>query len=185
MIDDVLELQLEEDKTTIEHMKTELLKVRTGRASANLLDTVIVNYYGTPTKLKQLANIGVPEARLLTVQPFDKSAMQDVEKAIMAANLGLNPSSEGNIIRIPIPALTEERRKDLVIIVKKYGEESRIGIRSHRKEANDALKKAKSHKDISEDECKKAMEKVQKATDAKIVETDKLVAEKEKDVLTI
>jgi len=185
VIDEILKKQAEQDLVSIDHLKSELGKVRTGRASASLLDGIKVNYYGTSTKLNQVATIGTPEPRLLTVQPFDKSAIQDIEKAIMAANIGLNPSSEGNLIRIPVPALTEERRKELVHVVKKYGEETRVAIRNYRRDANELVKKAQKDKELSEDEGKRAMDRIQAETDKKIGEVDKLIEQKEKDIMTI
>jgi ribosome recycling factor len=185
MIDEVIKTQEDDSSKSIERLKAELVKVRTGRASPALLDGVMVDYYGASTKLNQLANVAAPEPRLLTVQPFDKSVIQEVEKAIMAANLGLNPQTEGNLIRLPIPPLTEERRKDLVSVVKKHGEETKVAVRNHRRDANELLKTAKNDKEISEDDMKKGQDQVQKVTDKFVAEIDEIVSSKEKDILTV
>jgi len=185
MVNEIIKSQEEESSKSIDRLKSELVKVRTGRASASLLDGIKVDYYGASTKLNQMANISAPEPRLLTVQPFDKSVTQDIEKAIQAANLGLNPMTEGNLIRLPIPPLTEDRRKDLVTVVKKHGEEAKVAVRTQRRDANELLKEAKNSKDISEDELKKAQDKVQKVTDKFVSEVDTIVSGKEKDILTV
>src|SRR5690625_4766311 len=151
-----------------------LATVRAGRANPSLLDNVFVDYYGAPTPLNQLATIGAPEARLLAITPFDKSSIGNIEKAIQKANLGLSPSSDGNIIRINIPALTEERRKELSKVVGKYTEESRIQIRNIRREANDQLKKLEKESELTEDELKTSQDKVQKETDQFIDEIEQL-----------
>lgn len=169
----------------IQKLKDDMGKVRTGRANASILDKVMVEYYGASTPLNQLAQVNTPEARLITVQPYDKSLTPEIEKAIMSSDLGLNPATEGNLIRLPIPPLTEERRKDLVKMVKKTAEEAKVSVRNHRRDANEALKKAQKSKEISEDESKKAMEEVQKMTDQSIKEIDDILESKEKDILTI
>lgn len=170
---------------SLDSLEIEFSKIRTGRAHPSLLDRVSVDYYGTPTKLNQLATINTPDARLLTVQPFDKSIAPAIEKAIHASDLGLNPSSEGHMIRIPIPPLTEERRKEMVKLAKKFSEEAKVSMRNHRRDANDALKKAEKSKEISEDDLKRLMDSVQTSTNSNISKIDSLLAEKEKEILTV
>lgn len=169
----------------IDSLKYQMTKVRTGRASANVLDGVSVDYYGSPTPVAQVGQISTPEARLLQVQPFDKSMIAAIEKAIMGANLGLTPSNDGNLIRIPFPALTEERRKDQVKEVKKLGEDARIAIRNHRREQNDVIKKAEKSKEISEDDSKKFQTEVQTITDKFIKQVDVITEKKEKELLEV
>lgn len=169
----------------IKSLKEQLAKVRTGRATVALLDGVMVDYYGTPTPIKQVANLSTPDARTIQVQAWESSLLPAIEKAIIAANLGLTPMNDGKLVRVPVPSLTEERRKDLVKQCKKMGEESKISIRNHRRDTNDALKKKEKDKLISEDENKRAQEEVQKKTDAAIAEIDKVLADKEKEILTI
>lgn len=170
---------------TVEALKKELVTVRAGRANPALLDKVMVDYYGSLTPLKQLANIATPEPRLLTVQPYDKSALANMEKAILKAELGLTPTNDGNIIRIAIPALTEERRRELVKQVKKYGEESKVVIRNIRRDANDELKKLEKDGEISEDDSRRLQDDVQKETDQYIKQVDDVVANKEKEILEV
>ena len=162
-----------------------LATVRAGRANPNLLDSVTVDYYGATTPLNQLANVSAPEARLLVVTPYDKSASGDIEKGIQKANLGLSPSNDGNVIRINIPALTEERRKELVKVVGKYAEESRVQIRNIRRDANDEYKKQQKDGDLSEDEMRAAQDKVQDQTNRNIDKIDELVKEKEKEIMEV
>ena len=183
---DEIELILEDKMgKAIESLKHQLTKVRTGRASASVLDGVSVDYYGTPTPIKQVGNISTPEARLLQIQPFDKSLIAAIEKAIFGANLGLTPSNDGNLIRIPFPVLTEERRKEQVKDIKKFGEDSRIVVRNARREQNEVIKKAEKSKDISEDDLKKFQGDVQVITDRFIKEVDEIIANKEKELLTL
>ena len=172
-------------KGTIEATKKELASVRTGRASASILDRVVVEYYGTPTPLKQLANISVPEARMIIVQPWDKSALSAVEKAIQKADLGLNPVNDGSIIRLPVPQLTEERRKELVKVVKKEAEEKRVVIRNLRRDGNEKVKALEKDGHLSEDEVKRGLDEIQKLTDRYIVEIDKLLEHKEKEIMEV
>lgn len=170
---------------TLDSLKNQLTKVRTGRASANVLDGISVDYYGSPTPVKQVGQISTPEARLLQIQPFDKTIIGAIEKAILGANIGLTPSNDGNFIRIPFPALTEDKRKDIVKEVKKSGEDAKIAIRNIRRDANDKIKKAEKDKDISEDDSKKYQAEVQKITDSHIEDVDKIVNAKEKEVMTV
>ena len=160
----------------------ELLRIRTGRASVSLLDRVMVKYYGSPTPLNQVATLTVPDARTIVITPFEKKTLGDIEKAIMAANLGLQPNNDGNIIRVPVPPLTEDRRKELVKSIKKLGEDAKVAIRLVRRDANDKIKK---NKDLAEDVSKKIQKDVQKETDACIAIVDNRLAEKEKELLSM
>jgi ribosome recycling factor len=178
------ETQQRMDKS-IEHMTRDFAGLRAGRANPALLDRITVDYYGSPTPINQLANIGVPEPRLLVIQPWDKTSIPEIEKAIMKSDLGVTPSNDGNVIRIAIPALTEERRKDLVKIVRKRTEEAKVAIRNIRREANDDLKAMEKEGLISEDESKKRLDEVQKITDNQIKEIDKLAQGKEKDIMEV
>ncbi|MBL7958958.1 ribosome recycling factor [bacterium] len=175
----------EKMKKSLEAVRGELSKVRSGRATTTLLDGIKVDYYGTPTPLNQVGNVSAPEARLLTVQPWDKNLIQPIEKAIQMADLGLNPANDGTMIRIPIPSLNEERRMELVKLTKKYAEDGRIAIRNVRREANDHIKKAEKNHDISEDDSKQAHDKVQKMTDSYIKKIDEMVAMKEKEIMEV
>lgn len=162
-----------------------LATVRAGRANPSLLDNVYVDYYGTPTPLNQLAQVGAPEARLLVITPFDKTAIGDIEKAIQKADLGLSPSSDGNVIRINIPALTEERRKELTRVVGKFAEESRVQVRNIRRDANDALRKLEKENVITEDELRINQDNVQKETDSFIAQIDELAKNKEAEIMEV
>ncbi|MFV1952068.1 MAG: ribosome recycling factor [Nitrospinota bacterium] len=170
---------------SINTFKKELSTIRTGRASLALLDGISVEYYGNPTPLNQIATLSVPESRLITIQPWDNSIISNIEKAILASDLGLTPSNDGKIIRIPIPPLTEERRKQLVKIVKKSAEDCRVTIRNIRRDANDTLRSLEKEKKISEDDLHRAQEKVQKSTDNFIKGIEEIVTKKEKDVLEV
>ena len=169
----------------VEAFKNQISKIRTGRASPSLLDGIVVEYYGTPTPLRQLASVTVEDSRTLKINVFDRSMSAAVEKAIMASDLGLNPSSAGSDIRVPLPPLTEERRKDLVKVVHKKAEEYRVVVRNLRRDANDAIKKTEKAKEITEDEAKKGTEKVQKLTDKVMKEIDAAAANKEKEVMEV
>jgi ribosome recycling factor len=169
----------------IQSLKREFTTIRTGRANPSILDKIQVDYYGAPTPLNQLATISVPEARLLVIQPFDKSVIADIEKQIQKSDLGLTPANDGNVIRIAIPALTEERRKELVKVVKKYAEEAKVAIRNVRRDANDSLKKAEKEGTITEDELRRATEEVQKLTDKQIAEVDVVTESKEKEIMEV
>jgi len=170
---------------TLSSLKTDLNKVRTGRASLSLFDDIRVDYYGTPSPLTQVATLAVPEPRLITIQPWDTSLTAEIEKAILKSELGLTPSSDGKIIRIPIPRLTEERRKELVKVVKKMAEGTKVALRNIRREANDQFKGIEKNKKISQDELHQMMEKVQTATDRYIEKVDAALAVKEKEILEI
>lgn len=185
MIKDILNDAEDRMEKSLEHLGRDLSSLRAGRANPAMLDRILVDYYGSSTPINQLANITVPEARLLVIQPWDKSIIADIEKAIMKSDLGINPSNDGNVIRIAIPQLTEERRKELVKVVKKRAEEAKVAIRNIRREANDMLKSSEKEKLISEDENKKGMDESQKLTDKFTKEVDKILQAKEKDIMEV
>ncbi|MGN1413008.1 MAG: ribosome recycling factor [Anaerovoracaceae bacterium] len=175
----------ERSKKTISVLKEDLNTVRAGRANPALLDKVSVQYYGSPTPLKNLSNISTPDPRTLLITPFDPKSIGEIEKAINMANIGINPSNDGKCIRLVIPPVTEDRRKELTKTVKKMGEESKVAVRNLRRDANDHLKKMEKNHEITEDESKKALDDVQKATDKVIKEIDEIVAAKEKEILEV
>jgi len=185
MIADVKKNTEQKMQKSVENLKNNLQKVRTGRAHTGLLDHVMVDYYGNPTPIAQVANVTLMDARTLSVSPFEKKMGAAIEKAIRDSDLGLNPASMGDVVRVPMPALTEERRKDLIKVVRSESEDSRVAVRNLRRDANEQLKKAVKDKLISEDEERRASDDVQKLTDKHIAEIDKLLAEKEKELLTV
>lgn len=185
MIDETLEELRTAIGKTHEALKRDLTKLRTGRANAALLDSLRVDYYGTPTPISQMANIAVPEARLLIVKPWEKSQVKAIEKAIMESGLGLNPQSDGEILRIPMPALTEERRKELVKIARKNCEECKVAIRKARHEAKDMLASIESDGGASADEVERAQRKVEEIVQEGTAQADAIVAKKEKDILEV
>lgn len=170
---------------TIEALKRDLASIRTGRASTTLLDRISVDYYGTPTPVKQVANVSAPEPRLITIVPWERKMLGDIERAILKSDLGLNPNNDGTMIRLEIPQLTEERRKELSKKVSKDAEDSKIVIRNIRRDANDAIKKMEKKKEITEDDSKEAQENIQKLTDKKIKLIDEIKAKKEKEVMEV
>jgi ribosome recycling factor len=170
---------------SVEVVNKEFASLRAGRATPALLDKIMVQYYGTPTPVNQLANINIPEARLLVIQPWDKNALPEIEKAILKSDLGITPASDGNVIRLAVPQLTKERRADLVKVIKKKAEEGRVAVRNLRRDANDGLKSQQKSGEISEDELRRLQDEVQKLTDKYIKEIDALFAAKEKEILTI
>lgn len=172
-------------KKSIDSLSRELANISAGRANSNLLNGVTVDYYGAPTPIQQLASINVPEARLLVISPYDKGSVEDIEKAINAANLGVNPTSDGEVIRITVPALTEERRKELYKEVKKIGENAKVSVRNIRRDVNDTLKKQEKDGELTEDDLKTQTDNVQKATDDSIKEIDQLVDDKEEDIMSV
>ena len=184
MTDVVAELKQRIDKT-LDDLKKELMKVRTGRASASILDNIRVDYYGTPTPLSGVASVNVPEPRLITIKPWEKSVLKEIEKALREANLGINPMNDGEIIRLPFPPLTEERRKDIAKQVKAKGEDHKVAIRNIRRDANEALKTQLKDKKITEDDQKRFTEKVQKETDNGIAEVDKIISAKDKESMSV
>ncbi|WP_269533205.1 ribosome recycling factor [Chitinimonas sp. BJYL2] len=170
---------------SVENLKTNLAKVRTGRAHTGLLDHITVDYYGNPTPINQVASVGLADARTLLVTPYEKKMSSAVEKAIRDSDLGLNPAAMGDAVRVPMPMLTEERRKDLIKVVRSESEDSRVAVRNLRRDGNDQLKKAVKDKLISEDEERRATDDIQKLTDKYIAEIDKQLADKEKELLTV
>ena len=183
--DDILKDLHDRILKTLDQLRQDLTAVRTGRASLHLLDGVRVDYYGTATPLNQVATLSVPEARLIMVKPWEKNMIPVIEKAIRDANLGVNPMSDKDLVRVPIPALTEERRKEIVKQVKHKGEEHKIAIRNERRDAKELVEVAEKDGDISEDEAKKALEKMQKETDDGVKKIDEVVAAKEKEVMQV
>ncbi|MBA2656237.1 MAG: ribosome recycling factor [Tatlockia sp.] len=185
MTNDVIKDAERRMKKAVESLQHDLTKVRTGRASAGFLDHIQVDYYGNITPLNQVANVSATDARTLTVTPWEKSMVAAIEKAILNSDLGLNPSTQGSAIRIPMPPLTEERRKELIKVVRHEGEQSRVSVRNIRRDANSTLKELVKDKAISEDDERRAMELVQKLTDKYIAEIDASLTEKEKDLMQI
>lgn len=185
MYKDVLEKTRQGMDKSLDNLKKEFSKVRTGRANVALLDDVRVNYYGTPTPLNQVGTLTVPEPRLITVQPWEKQLIPEIEKAIFKADLGLNPSSDGQMIRIAIPPLTEDRRKEMVKQVRRMGEDTKVAVRNARRDANESLKKLEKDKEISEDDLKRGEKEVQEVTDGFIKKVDEAVAHKEKEIMEI
>jgi ribosome recycling factor len=185
MVDEIFEDLKDRMGKSIESLKREYSRLRTGRASISLLDGIRVSYYDTPTPLNQMASLAVPEPRLIVIQPWDKTAIEDIEKAILKSELGLTPMNDGKVIRISIPPLTEERRKELVKVAQKMSEENKVAIRNIRRDANEMLKDLKKEKEISEDDLFRSQEEVQKATDQFISQVDELCAVKEKEILEI
>ncbi len=183
MIKDIYQETKESMAKTVASLKSELQRIRTGRASLSILDSIKVDYYGTPTPLNQMATLAVPESRLITIQPWDVSAIKDIEKAILKSDLGLTPSNDGKILRISIPPLTEERRKELVKVIHKICEEHKVTARNIRRDSNDLLKSLKKDSDISEDEAFRSQDEIQKITDEHIKLIDECYSEKEKEIL--
>ena len=171
-------------KKTLASLESELATIRAGRANPHILDKLTVDYYGAPTPLQQVANITVPEARMIQIQPWESSLIKGIEKAILVSDLGLNPSNDGKVIRLVFPELTEERRKELVKDVKKKGEAAKVAVRNIRRDANDAFKKL-AKQDVSEDEIKELEDQIQKLTDKYIKEVDKAIENKSKEILTV
>jgi ribosome recycling factor len=170
---------------SIDTLKADLAKVRTGRAHTGILDHVMVDYYGSPTALSQVANLTLIDARTIGVQPWEKKMLNTIEKAIRDADLGLNPSSFGEMIRVPTPALTEERRKEMVKLVKGEAEDAKIAVRNIRRDANEQLKKMVKDKTASEDDERRSVDEIQKLTDKFVADIDKMVVEKEKEIMTV
>ena len=185
MLAETIEDARKEMDKTVEAFRHELARVRTGRASTALVENLQVNYYGAKTPLRQLAGLSAPEPRLIVITPYDKGAMHEIEKAIQASDLGLMPMNDGKLIRIPIPELTEERRKDLVKHVRKIGEEFRVGVRNHRRDANDMLKELHKEKQATEDEMRSGEAKVQQYTTEFIEKIDKVLTAKEAEIMEV
>lgn len=172
-------------EAALDHLKRELGGLRTGRASTALLDGIKVDYYGNQTPLKQIANVAVPESRLITVQPWEPPLIKEIEKAITAAGLGLNPANDGKIIRIPVPPLSEERRRDIIKLAKKHGEDSKISLRTIRRETNEELRRLQKDSKLTEDDLRKAEADVQKMTDQYVQKVDQILKKKEEEILEI
>lgn len=169
----------------VELLKSDFQKVRTGRANPGMLEGINADYYGNPTPLNQVGNISAPEPQLIVITPWEKSMLGEIEKAIMKADLGITPQNDGNVVRLPIPPLTEERRKDLVKQVRKMGEETKLSIRNVRRDANDSLKKMLKDKEITEDDEKRELAVIQKITDEQIAKVDSQIADKEKELMAL
>ena len=185
MIDEIFEDMNERMGKSLEALKRDYSRLRTGRASISLLDGIRVSYYDTQTPLNQMASLAVPEPRLIVIQPWDKTAIEDIEKAILKSELGLTPMNDGKVIRIAIPPLTEERRKELVKVARKMAEDNKVAIRNIRRDANEMLKDLKKEKEITEDDLFRSQDEVQKVTDQFISEVDELCATKEKEIIEI
>jgi ribosome recycling factor len=185
MIDEILKDLRGQMQETVVSLRNDLARIRAGRATPALLDHVFVDYYGSSTPLNKLATVSAPEPRLLVVQPFDKSTVQAIDKAIRKAELGLSPVSDGMLLRLPIPELNQERRKELVKQVRKDAEHHRVSARNHRRDANELLKEAEAEKEISQDDHRTAAEKVQKLTDETIAQIDEIVKHKEQEIMAI
>lgn len=170
---------------TVDHLSSELATIRAGRANPHVLDKVKVDYYGTPTPIQQVGNLSIPEPRIIVIQPWEKSLLKEIEKAIQMSDIGINPTNDGNVIRLVFPELTEERRKELVKDVKKKGEADKVALRNIRRDGNDAFKKLQKAEDISEDEIKQLEDELQKLTDKFVKKVDEMVEEKSKDILTV
>lgn len=185
MIEDILKELRAQMQDTVVSLKRDLARIRAGRATPALLDHVVVDYYGSTTPLNKLATISAPEPRLLLVQPFDKSSVASIDKAIRSGDLGLSPANDGTVLRIPIPELNEERRRDLVKQVRKEAEHHKVSARNHRRDANELLKEAEAAKEITQDAHRTASEKVQKLTDETIQQIDEVVKAKESEILSV
>ena len=185
MIDEIFEDLKERMGKSIESLQRDYSRLRTGRASLSLLDGIRVSYYDTPTPLNQMASLAIPEPRLIVIQPWDKTAIEDIEKAILKSELGLTPMNDGKVIRIAIPPLTEERRKELVKVARKMAEDNKVAIRNIRRDANEMLKDLKKEKEITEDDLYRSQEEVQKVTDDYVSQVDELCTAKEKEILEI
>jgi ribosome recycling factor len=185
MINEVKSTMQDKMDKAIQVLKRDLMSLRAGRANPALLDKVVVDYYGSPTPVNQLANISTPDPRTLYIQPWDKSAVAQIEKSILKSELGLTPNNDGAAIRISIPPLTEERRAELVKVARKMGEEAKVAIRNVRREANDELKKLEKSGEVNEDSSRRGQDDIQKVTDQFVKEIDKVVADKEKEIMEI
>ena len=170
---------------TIEHLQGEYASVRAGRANPHVLDKLRVDYYGTPTPIQQVGNISVPDPRIIQIQPWEKNILKDIEKAIQASDIGINPTNDGNVIRLVFPELSEERRRDLVKEIKKKGEDAKVAVRNIRRDGNDSFKKLSKNDDLSEDEVKDLEDELQKTTDKFIKEIDSMIDEKSKEIMTV
>lgn len=185
MTDEVLMENEDKMDKTVQFLQQELTGLRTGKANPALVDTITVDYYGTPTRLRDIANISTPEPRLIVINPFDPSALALIEKAIIAANIGITPMNDGRLIRVPIPELSEERRKDMVKMAGRTTEEQRVSVRNIRRDSNEQIKALQKNGDITEDERDSALEEIQKTTNAHIKKMDEMLVAKEKDIMEV
>jgi ribosome recycling factor len=185
MIDDIKRKANQKMEAAMEHLRKELSSIRTGRASLSILEGIKVDYYGTQMPLQQIATLAVPESRLITIQPWESKIIGEIEKAILSSGIGITPTNDGKIIRLSIPPLTEERRKDLVKVAKKLGEYARISIRNLRRDANEELKKLHKETTLAEDQLRKTQDEVQKVTDQYIRRVDEIIAKKEEEILAV
>jgi ribosome recycling factor len=185
ILDELFQKTEDHMKKTLEMLMQELSGIRTGKASPALLDSLRVNYYGSMVPVKQVANVSVPDPRMITIQPWDRGLVPEIEKAIRASELGLNPQNDGGLIRLPIPPLTEERRKDLVKVVKRIGEDSKVAMRNVRRDANDKIKKLEKEHELSEDDMRDKQDEIQKLTDQFVHRVEEAVTSKEKEILEI
>ena len=185
MLNSIIDEAKEKMEKSLEHYRNELRSVRTGRASVAMFENIKVDYYGTPTPLNQVGTLSAPEPRMITIQPWERNLIPAIEKAILTSNMGFNPSNDGSIIRIPIPQLTEERRRDIVKVIKKMSEDAKVIIRNIRRDANESFKKSEKDKEISEDDAKKGVTKIQELTDEYVKKVDELTSKKEKEVMEI
>ena len=185
MNDQIVATAREKMKKAVESLRQQMASVRTGKANVSLLDKIRVDYYGSLLPLNQVASIGVPEVNLITIQPWDREMLPKIEKSIMASDLGLTPSNDGSVIRLQIPSLTQERRRELVRVVKRLAEDSRVAVRNIRREANETLKKEEKRGELPEDDSHRLMEKVQDLTDQSIKEIDELLKNKEEEIMTV
>ena len=185
MIDTIKQDAEERMSKAVANLKKEFVSIRTGKASPALLDRIVVDYYGVPTPLNQMAGVSAPEARMLLIQPWDKSALGNIEKAILKSDLGLTPTNDGSVIRLVIPQLTQDSRKELGKKVKKFGEEAKVAVRNIRRDSNDEIKKLEKAKEITEDDSKAAQDVIQKMTDKYVAEVDKAAANKEAEIMEI
>ena len=184
-MDDQFTIYIEKMHKTHDNLMEELAAIRAGRANPHVLDKIMVDYYGTPTPLKSLANISVPDPRTLMITPFDPQAVADIERGINEANIGITPANDGKVIRLAVPQLTEERRKELTKVVKNYGEEAKVAIRNLRRDVNDELKKAEKAGELTEDDLKDELEETQKTVEKAIKDIDAIIAEKEKELMEV
>ena len=184
-MEEIVKQSDEKMSKSFESMIHSFSKTRTGRATASILDDIKVNYYGALTPVKQLSNVNIPEPRMITIQPYDKSTLTEIEKAILAANMGITPENDGNIIRLPFPALTEDKRKEIVKQIKKIAEDTKIAVRNIRRDQNEVVKKMKKNSELTEDQEKKVLEDIQKSTDKWIDKVDEVTKNKEKEILEV
>ncbi|OGH04791.1 MAG: ribosome recycling factor [Candidatus Lambdaproteobacteria bacterium RIFOXYD1_FULL_56_27] len=184
-MEEILKEAQQKMEKALEHMKHEFGKVRTGRANPQILEGVMVDYYGTPTSIMQVGNVSVPDSQMIVITPWEKKMLSEIEKAILRADLGMTPQNDGNVVRLPVPPLTEDRRKEMVKQIKKIAEDAKVGIRSVRRDSNERLKKKEKDKVLSQDDVKTGEARIQKLTDEKVVQVDKLTGQKESELMAV